>query len=132
MTGITVSREQQALARERVQGLDVTIELADYRALQGRFDKVVSVGMFGHVGPKNYATFFRKIGQLMDPAGLFLLHTIGEPETTRGDEPWLNKYTFPNGKLSSAYRIVRAFEGLLTLQDWHNFGPDYDRTLMAW
>ena len=132
VTGITISREQQALARERVRGLPVDIELADYRQLRGRFDKVVSVGMFEHVGQKNHVCFFRKVRKLMDPAGLFLLHTIGEPETTRGDEPWLDKYIFPNGKLPSARRIVSAHEGLFTLQDWHNFGPDYDHTLMAW
>lgn len=132
VTGITVSREQAALARERLAGLPANIELMDYRALQGQFDKVVSVGMFEHVGPKNYRTYFHKVSELMNPAGIFLLHTIGEYRTTTRDDPWIDKYIFPNGKLPSARRIVKAFEGLFTLQDWHNFGPDYDRTLMAW
>ncbi len=132
VTGITVSREQAALARERLAGLPAKVELMDYRSLQGRFDKVVSVGMFEHVGPKNYRTFFDKARELMDPAGILLLHTIGEYETTTRDDPWIDKYIFPNGKLPSARRLAKAFEGVFTLQDWHNFGPDYDRTLMAW
>ena len=132
VTGITVSKEQAALARERLSGLPATIELMDYRALKGQFDKVVSVGMFEHVGPKNYRTFFRKTRKLMKPEGLFLLHTIGEYRTSTRGEPWIYKYIFPNGKLPSAKRIATSFEGLFTLQDWHNFGPDYDRTLMAW
>ncbi len=132
VTGITVSREQAALARERLTGLDARVELMDYRALRGQFDKVVSVGMFEHVGPKNYRTYFRKVRRLMNPQGIFLLHSIGEFSTTTRDDPWIDKYIFPNGKLPSATRLSRAFEGLFTLQDWHNFGPDYDRTLMAW
>ncbi|MFV8818459.1 cyclopropane fatty acyl phospholipid synthase [Haliea sp. E17] len=132
VTGITVSKEQAALARERLSGLPASIELMDYRSLEGQFDKVVSVGMFEHVGPKNYRTFFRKVRRLMQPGGCFLLHTIGEYRTTTRDDPWIDTYIFPNGKLPSAKRISKAFEGLLTLQDWHNFGPDYDRTLMAW
>ncbi len=132
VTGITVSKEQQALARERVQGLDVEIALMDYRDLRGRFDKVVSLGMFEHVGPKNYRAFFRRMHDLLPPGGLLLLQTIGEYQTTRSADPWLDKYIFPNGKLPSCRRIAAAFEGLFTLQDWHNFGPDYDLTLMAW
>ncbi len=132
VTGITVSKEQAALARERLAGLPVEIEIMDYRALQGRFDKVVSVGMFEHVGPKNYRTYFGKVRELMSPSGLFLLHTIGEFQTTTRDDPWIDRYIFPNGKLPSARRVTKAFEGLFTLQDWHNFGPDYDLTLMAW
>ena len=130
--GITVSKEQQKLARERCAGLPVTIELRDYRQLAGRFDKVVSVGMFEHVGPKNYADFFAIVERLLKDQGLFLLHTIGNYLTPRKLDPWMDKYVFPNGRLPSAAEIAASVEGCLLIEDWHNFGADYDRTLMAW
>jgi cyclopropane-fatty-acyl-phospholipid synthase len=130
--GITVSKEQLTLARERCAGLQVTLELMDYRNLSGRFDKIVSVGMFEHVGPKNYDTYFAVAERLLEDRGLFLLHTIGNYVTSRRVDPWIEKYVFPNGWLPSAAEITRAVEGRLLVEDWHNFGPDYDRTLMAW
>jgi cyclopropane-fatty-acyl-phospholipid synthase len=130
--GVTVSEEQQKLASERCAGLPVTIELMDYRGLQGRFDKVVSVGMFEHVGPKNHALFFTIVERLLKDQGLFLLHTIGNYRTTRNPDPWIDKYVFPNGRLPSAAEISSAIEKRFLIEDWHNFGADYDRTLMAW
>ncbi len=131
--GITVSQQQAELARQRCQGLpSVTIELLDYRSLQGRFDKIVSIGMFEHVGPKNYAIYFETARRCLKDDGLFLLHTIGISQTTWAADPWLDRYIFPNGKLPSAVEIVRAVEGRFLILDWHEFGPDYDRTLMAW
>ena len=130
--GITVSKEQQKLARERCAGWPVSIELLDYRALAGQFDKVVSVGMFEHVGPKNYADFFAIVERRLKDTGLFLLHTIGNYLTPRKLDPWMDKYVFPNGRLPSATDIAGAVEGRLLIEDWHNFGADYDRTLMAW
>ncbi len=132
VTAITVSREQQALARERCAGLPVKIELMDYRKLSGEFDKVVSVGMFEHVGPKNYPAYFDAVHRLLKDDGLFLLHTIGTHVTTRTCDPWIDRYIFPNGKLPSAREISDVVEGRFLIEDWHNFGPDYDRTLMAW
>jgi cyclopropane-fatty-acyl-phospholipid synthase len=132
VTGITVSREQQQLARSRCAGLPVTIELMDYRDLMGRFDKIVSVGMFEHVGPKNYAVYFDTVQHLLSDDGLFLLHTIGSDTTGHHPDPWIDKYIFPNGKLPSAMQIARSVEDRFIIEDWHNFGPDYDRTLMAW
>lgn len=130
--GITVSKEQQKLARERCAGLPVRIELLDYRDLSGRFDKVVSVGMFEHVGPKNYIDFFVTIERVLKDQGLFLLHTIGNYLTPCKLAPWIDKYVFPNGRLPSATDISASVEGLFLIEDWHNFGADYDRTLMAW
>jgi cyclopropane-fatty-acyl-phospholipid synthase len=130
--GITVSKEQQKLAQERCNGLPVTIDLIDYRDLSGQFDKVVSVGMFEHVGPKNYAHFFTIVDRLLKDQGLFLLHTIGNHLTSRKLDPWIDKYVFQNGRLPSAAEIANAVEGLFLIEDWHNFGADYDRTLMAW
>lgn len=130
--GITVSQEQQQEARQRNEGLPVRFELQDYRDLQRQFDKVVSIGMFEHVGPKNHRTFFRKVHELLKPEGLFLLHTIGSHVTNNRMDPWIEKYIFPNGKIPSAPEIASASEELFILEDWHNFGLDYDRTLSAW
>lgn len=130
--GITVSREQLKLARERCAGLPVRLELMDYRALRGQYDKVVSVGMFEHVGRKNYAAYFDTVCRVMQDDGLFLLHTIGSHVTTRHTDPWIDRYVFPNGKLPAARELAAVLEGRLLIEDWHNFGPDYDRTLMAW
>lgn len=130
--GITVSAQQQAYARARCKGLPVAIELIDYRDLTGQFDKVVSVGMFEHVGLKNYSDYFDAVRCLMKTKGLFLLHTIGGFEKTEATDPWIDKYIFPNGKIPSPDEITEHVEGKLVLEDWHNFGIDYDKTLMAW
>jgi cyclopropane-fatty-acyl-phospholipid synthase len=132
VTGITVSKEQARLAEERCAGLPVTIRLMDYRDLDGQFDHIASVGMFEHVGPKNYRTFFRTVSRLLRDEGLFLLHTIGDAVATPTPDPWMDRYIFPNGKTPSALQIARALEGVFLIEDWHNFGQDYDRTLMAW
>ncbi|WP_282040459.1 cyclopropane fatty acyl phospholipid synthase [Halomonas alimentaria] len=132
VTGITISREQAALARERCAGLPVTIELMDYRDLTGRFDRIVSIGMFEHVGHRNYPTYFATVERLLEAESLFLLHTIGSNHSEITADPWINKYIFPNGVLPSAMQIARASEPHLLMEDWQNFGPDYDRTLMAW
>lgn len=132
VTGITVSREQQALARKSCEGWPVEILLQDYRDLQGRFDRIVSVGMFEHVGPKNYEAYFATAHRLLEPEGLFLLHTIGLDRPSVRTDPWIDKYIFPGGKLPAASEVAREFEPLFVLEDWHNFGADYDRTLMAW
>lgn len=130
--GVTVSAEQLKLARERTAGLPVTLELMDYRKLSGRFDKAASVGMFEHVGPKNYADYFEVVERVLDDRGLFLLHTIGNHVTSHLPDAWVDKYIFPNGVLPSAADIAGAVEGRFLIEDWHNFGADYDRTLMAW
>ena len=130
--GITVSREQLALAQSRCAGLPITFELADYRDLTGAYDKIVSVGMFEHVGTANYKSYFDSVARMLKPEGLFLVHTIGADITTTATDPWIDRYVFPNGKIPSAVELVSALEGRLLIQDWHNFGPDYDRTLMAW
>jgi len=132
VTGVTISKEQFALAQERCAGLPVTLLLQDYRSLQGRFDKIVSVGMFEHVGLKNYPTYFDTAHRLLAPDGLFLLHTIGVDRRAPHTDPWIERYIFPNGKLPSPAELGDAVEGRFIVEDWHNFGPDYDRTLMAW
>lgn len=130
--GVTISKEQAELARERCRGLPVTIELKDYRDLSGRYDKIVSIGMFEHVGPKNYPAYFAIARRCLKDDGLFLLHTIGIDRSTPHTDPWIDRYIFPNGKLPSAAEIAVAVEGRFLILDWHEFGPDYDKTLLAW
>lgn len=132
VVGITVSKEQQKLAQERCQGWPIDIRLMDYRDVQGRFDKLVSVGMFEHVGLKNYPAYFDAVSRLMKPDGLFLLHTIGNYKSTAGVDPWIERHIFPNGKLPSAQQLASALNDRLLIEDWHNFGQDYDLTLQAW
>ncbi|MTD26082.1 cyclopropane fatty acyl phospholipid synthase [Erwinia sorbitola] len=132
VTGVTISVEQQKLAQQRCEGLDVTILLEDYRDLSEQFDRIVSVGMFEHVGPKNYATYFDVVNRNLKPEGIFLLHTIGANKTNNNVDPWIDKYIFPNGCLPSVRHIAEASEPWFVMEDWHNFGADYDVTLMHW
>lgn len=132
VTGITISEEQQKLAQTRCDGLDVKILLQDYRDLNQHFDRIVSVGMFEHVGPKNYDTYFRVVERNLKSDGIFLLHTIGSNKTGHNVDPWINKYIFPNGCLPSIAQVAAASEPWFVLEDMHNFGADYDKTLMAW
>ncbi|RTG32022.1 cyclopropane fatty acyl phospholipid synthase [Serratia marcescens] len=132
VVGVTISAEQQKLAQARCAGLDVQILLQDYRDLHQQFDRIVSVGMFEHVGPKNYETYFSVAARNLKPDGLFLLHTIGSNQTDLNVDAWIDKYIFPNGCLPSVRHIAEASEGRFVMEDWHNFGADYDRTLMAW
>jgi len=130
--GITVSKEQAALARELCAGLPVEIRLQDYRELDERFDHVLSVGMFEHVGVKNYRAYFEVVKRCLRSDGLFLLHSIGNNVSRHRTDPWIGRYIFPNSMLPSAAQIARAVEDLFVIEDWHNFGADYDRTLQAW
>lgn len=130
--GITISKEQQKLARERCKDLPVKIELLDYRDAQGHFDKIVSVGMFEHVGAKNYRNYFDNAYRLLKDEGLFLLHAIGSDVMVNRTDPWIDKYIFPNGQIPSSIEITQNIDRLFLIEDWHNFGRDYDKTLMAW
>ncbi len=132
VVGVTVSEQQVKLGRERCRDLPVEIRLEDYRELDEPFDRIVSVGMFEHVGRKNYPTYMDVVHRCLNDEGLSLIHTIGGNVSVDTTDPWINKYIFPNGMLPSAKQITTAAEGQFILEDWHNFGPDYDRTLMAW
>ncbi len=132
VTGITVSRHQAGTARERCRGLPVSIVLEDYRSLSGKFDRIFSLGMFEHVGVRNYRTFFETVRRLLADDGLFLLHTIGGNVSVVANDPWVDRHIFPNSMLPSMAQIAQAAEGLWVIEDWHGFGVDYDRTLMAW
>ena len=130
--GITISREQAELAREMCKGLPVEIRLQDYRELAQTFDRVVSIGMFEHVGRANYRTFFAAARRCLGSGGLLLVQTIGDSRHKTQIDPWIDKYVFPNGEIPSLRRFVTAAEGLFNLEDLHNLSTDYDKTLMAW
>ena len=127
-----ISSEQVEFARRRNEGLPVNIHLADYRDARGSYDKVAAIGLCEHVGYKNYATLMEVAYRCLKRHGLFLLHTIANNFSTTHCDPWFNKYIFPNGMLPSVKQLGEAMEGLFVMEDWHNFGPDYDRTLVAW
>jgi cyclopropane-fatty-acyl-phospholipid synthase len=130
--GITVSEQQARYGNELCRGLPVDIRLEDYRKLTGTFDRVLSLGMFEHVGFKNYKSFMRKVRELLKDDGLFLLQTIGGTKSVTKNDPWIERYIFPNSMLPSAKQISAAIEGIFVLEDWHSFGADYDKTLMHW
>jgi cyclopropane-fatty-acyl-phospholipid synthase len=132
VVGVTVSKEQAEYAKKICKGLPVEIRLQDYRELDEKFDHIVSVGMFEHVGPKNYETFMRVARKCLKEDGLFLLHTIGGTRSGGSSDPWLNKYIFPNGTLPSLKQISNSAEGIFLIEDVHNFGPYYEKTLLAW
>ena len=132
VVGITVSREQVELARTLCKDLPIEIRLQDYRDVHDRFDRIVSVGMIEHVGYKNYRTFMEVANGCLEKGGLFLLHTIGGNLSRTSVDPWINRYIFPNGMLPSFKQLGNAIEGLFVMEDWHSFGADYDKTLVAW
>jgi cyclopropane-fatty-acyl-phospholipid synthase len=134
--GVTVSQQQVEACHSLSSDLPVEVHLADYRSPllreRGRFDRVVSVGMLEHVGRHNDRTLFAAIDGLLHDHGLCLLQTIGSAETCDWFDPWIDTYIFPNGRLPSAMQLCRGWEPWFVLEDWDNFGSDYDRTLMAW
>ncbi|RWS00036.1 cyclopropane-fatty-acyl-phospholipid synthase-like protein [Dinothrombium tinctorium] len=133
VVGCNISTEQIKFAREHCKDLDVEIREIDYRDLNDKFDRIVSVGMFEHVGEKNYSAYFQVANRCLTDDGIFLLHTIGvnHPDQPLVD-PWADKYIFPNGVLPYYRNITKYTEGLFIIEDWHNFGYDYSLTLLAW
>ncbi len=132
VVGITISKEQATLARERCKGLPVEIRVQDYRDVSEQFDHIVSLGMFEHVGVKNYRKYFEVANRCLKDDGFFLLHTIGGNISRNIGDPWATKYIFPGGMLPSVAQIGKAIENFFIVEDWHNFGADYDKTLMEW
>lgn len=132
VVGITISRQQCEFAQQRCKHLPIEIRFQDYRDVKEPFDRVVSLGMFEHVGYLNYRTYMKVVHDCLIDNGLFLLHTIGNNVSTTHALPWISKYIFPNGMVPSIAQIGKAAENLLIMEDWHNFGLDYYNTLMAW
>ncbi|MHA6137881.1 cyclopropane fatty acyl phospholipid synthase [Pseudomonas mohnii] len=130
--GVTISKEQREWAKNKYSHLPVEFRLQDYRDIDERFDNIVSIGMFEHVGRKNHRIYMETVNRCLKDDGLFLLHTIGKNITRTAPDPWVDKYIFPNGDLPSISQIALSIEGLFVAEDLHNFGADYDTTLMAW
>jgi cyclopropane-fatty-acyl-phospholipid synthase len=135
VTGITNSAEQHAYALRLCRDLPVQVLLMDYCDPQlrrlGKFDRIVSVGMLEHVGRKNYGTFVNLCCDLVGEQGLMLLHSIGRTVDTPIDL-WVDRYIFPNSYLPTMADISKAVHGRMVMEDWQNFGADYDLTLLAW
>lgn len=132
VVGVTVSKEQIELGQKLCAGLPVELRYQDYREVNEKFDHIVSFGMFEHVGVKNYHEYMKVVNRCLKDNGFFLLHTIGTNKSSHSNDPWMEKYIFTNSKLPSVAQIAKASEGLFVMEDWHNFGPYYDNTLMAW
>ncbi len=131
--GITVSKEQAELARKICEGLPVKILLQDYRKIQEKnFDHVVSIGMIGHVGQKNYRKLMETAYNCLKDSGLFLIHTMGANRSSTAAEPWIDRYIFPHGMAPSIKQIGESIENLFVMEDWHNFSVDYYKTAMDW
>ncbi|HTO29940.1 MAG TPA: cyclopropane-fatty-acyl-phospholipid synthase family protein [Pararhizobium sp.] len=138
VTGITLSEEQLKVSRDRAgkRGLagSVRFEMQDYRTMQGRpFDRIVSVGMFEHVGMANYGNFFRKMSSLLAPGGIMLLHAIGQATKPWATNPWIEKYIFPGGYMPALSEVVPAVEkARLMIRDIEILPMHYAHTLRAW
>lgn len=132
VTAYNIAEEQVRYARERCRDLDVEIVLDDYRSARGRYDKVVSIGMLEHVGPRNYRPFMELAERCLKDDGLFVMHSIGRNTTYVATDPWIDKHIFPGGYVPSIQQIASAVERLFVVEHFHGFGQDYDTTLMAW
>jgi cyclopropane-fatty-acyl-phospholipid synthase len=137
VTGITLSQEQYQRARsraiERGRTQDTTFRLVDYRDVDGRFDRIVSVGMFEHVGAGFYDTYFRQCAKLLADDGIALLHTIGRSRPPSITNPWIAKYIFPGGYLPALSEILPAIERAeLIVSDVEVLQLHYAETLKAW
>ncbi len=135
VTGVTLSREQFAMARQRAVGRAANIDfrLQDYRSVSEKFDRVVSVGMFEHVGVGFFDTFFRKIADCLTDDGIALVHTIGRTDGPGDTNPWITKYIFPGGYIPAMSEVLAAIEraGLL-VTDVEVLRLHYAMTLKAW
>lgn len=130
--GVTVSARQAEYARRSCAALPVEIRLADYRTVDERFDRILSIGMFEHVGWHNYARYFDVARRCLGPDGLFLLHTIGTQFGARTPDPWIERHIFPNSVIPRLDDVVTAAMPRFVIEDVQNFGLDYIKTLEAW
>ena len=135
--GVTLSDEQLAIARKRASdgGLDASVrfELQDYRHVEEKFDRIVSVGMFEHVGRPHYDTYFKKSADLLKKDGVMLMHTIGRIDVPTATNPFIDKYIFPGGYIPSMSEVMASIERSgLTITDVEVLRLHYAKTLKAW
>ena len=137
VTGITLSENQLKYSQNKVKELNlenqVNFKLMDYRELNEKFDRVVSIGMFEHVGRKFYGKYFEKVSNLLSDDGLALIHTIGSVMTPRDPHPWITKYIFPGGYTPSLSEVAKPIErsGLI-ISDMEVLRMHYSHTLRHW
>jgi Cyclopropane fatty acid synthase and related methyltransferases len=132
VVGLNISQRQVEWGRESCKGLPVELKQLDYREAQGKFDRVVSIGLMEQVGPKNYRTYFEVVDRCLARDGIAFIHTIGNNVPYAAGDPWFDKYIFPNFVIPSLSQMFAAMEGRFIAEDLHNIGPHYDRTLMEW
>lgn len=133
VVNISISKEQVALANTLCKGLPVENRLQDYRDVtDGPYDRIVSLGMFEHVGSQHYNAYFDSVRRNLKDDGLFLLHTIGSYHTEQLNTSWVGKYIFPNSEIPTLSKVTKVTENIFIIEDMHNFGADYDKTLLAW
>ena len=135
--GITLSKEQLAVAQERARAAGLTdrvsFELIDYRQLQGTFDRIVSVGMFEHVGTPQYPTYFEQVRRLLNPNGVALIHSIGKTHGPSPTNSWIRKYIFPGGYIPALSEVMKPIEQSgLWITDLEILRLHYAETLRAW
>jgi cyclopropane-fatty-acyl-phospholipid synthase len=134
VTCFTPAREQIAYIKKHAKGLKVYPALSTWQDFSTRtkFDRIASIGMMEHVGPKNYRCYLKNMRDLLTDDGIMILHTIGGNFSASAIDPWVDKYIFPGAVLPSVKQLASASEGLFILEDWHSMGPNYDKTLLAW
>lgn len=132
VTGVTVSKRQAEYGNERYKDLPVELKLMDYRDVEGKYDRVISIGIMEHIGYKNYETYMKVVNKTLKDGGISFFHTIGRNDSATTVNAWMGKYIFPNGVLPSIEQLAKAVDQHFVIEDLHNFGPDYDRTLMCW
>jgi len=132
VVAVNISKEQIAFAKTNCKGLPVTIRFQDYRDVNEKFDRIIALGIMEHVGHKNYAGFMKTMHGCLKDGGMLLVHTVGSHFPAVGGDPWVHKYIFPNAMLPSIKQLAGASEKFFVIEDWHNFGADYDKTLMEW
>ena len=138
ITAVNISTEQIKYAQQLCGSLPVKIIQADYRnqslynPSNQQFDHVVSIGLCEHVGHKNYRKLMQIAENQLKDEGFFLLHTIGANRTWLKTNAWITKYIFPNGMIPSIEQLGAAMGNLFVMEDWHNFGGDYEKTLKSW
>lgn len=132
VSGVTVSKMQVEYGNEHYKDLPVELKLMDYRDVEGIYDRVISIGIMEHVGYKNYNTYMNIVNKTLKDGGITFFHTIGRNDSATTVNAWIHKYIFPNGVLPSIEMLAKAMDQNFVIEDLHNFGPDYDKTLMCW
>ena len=127
VVGYTLSQDQAEIAQQYCE-----VRVADYATLYGKFDRIISMGMMEHVGPKNYRTYMKTVYRHLEDDGISLFQTIGYNTGYHASHPWIHKRIFPHGVLPSMSQLTKAMEGLFVLEDVENFGTDYAITAQTW